>query len=549
MRNKEGIDELDIDDLYNNLKVFEADIKGSFGSSSNSPNVAFLFAKDTNSINEVNTTNGVSTTVGHSSLGQASSSSYTDDLMFLFFANQSNSPQLNDEDIEQIDHDDLEEMDLKWQVAMLSMRVKRFYKKTGRKLIYNGKEPVGNRNRDTRYRSRDNTRRTVPVETSDALVVQDNALIVQDGLGYDWSYIAQDEPTEFALMAYTSNSSGSDTKEKIAVLEFEVKDKDKTGLGYGDELNESDSEVLNSFFDSRSSDGDDNQTNDRFKKGNEYHAVPPPLTGNYMPPLADLSFAELDDSVYRTTTNKASASISNGEASVTQTSNIIVEVPKDNSVRTNEVLIEDWVSDHEDIFQSEDSQTTVKPSFKKIECTKAKNEPVKSDKQAVKSRMITQYPKEKVNTVRVNGVNTAGQTVVSTVKGNGVTAVKASADSSQQWLRSPREIDSFIFMHGNPQQALKYKGMFNSGCSRHMTGNKALLTDYQDIDGGFVAFGRSTKGGKITSIGKIRTNKIDFEDVFFMKELKFNLFSVSQMRDKKNSVLFTETECLVLSPD
>ncbi|GKE17033.1 putative ribonuclease H-like domain-containing protein, partial [Tanacetum coccineum] len=102
---------------------------------------------------------------------------------------------------------------------------------------------------------------------------------------------------------------------------------------------------------------------------------------------------------------------------------------------------------------------------------------------------------------------------------------------------------------GNPQQALKYKGMFNSGCSRHMTANKALLTDYQDIDGGFVAFGGSTRGGKITGIGKIRTNKIDFEDVFFVKELKFNLFSVSQMCDKKNSVLFTETECLVLSPD
>ncbi|GJS26485.1 hypothetical protein Tco_0487105 [Tanacetum coccineum] len=62
------------------------------------------------------------------------------------------------------------------------------------------------------FSSTDNTRRTVPVETSDALFVQDNALIVQDGLGYDWSYIAQDEPTEFALMAYTSNSLGSDTE-------------------------------------------------------------------------------------------------------------------------------------------------------------------------------------------------------------------------------------------------------------------------------------------------------------------------------------------------
>ncbi|GJT14112.1 putative ribonuclease H-like domain-containing protein [Tanacetum coccineum] len=89
----------------------------------------------------------------------------------------------------------------------------------------------------------------------------------------------------------------------------------------------------------------------------------------------------------------------------------------------------------------------------------------------------------------------------------------------------------------------------DSGCSRHMTGNKSFLTDYQEIDGGFVAFGGSPKGGKITRKGKIRTGKLDFEDVYFVKELKFNLFSVSQMCDKKNNVLFTETECLVLSPD
>ncbi|GKF75575.1 hypothetical protein Tco_0225019, partial [Tanacetum coccineum] len=61
MRNKDGIDDLDIDDLNNNLKVFEVDIKGSSESSSNSQNVAFLFAEDTSSSNEVNTTNSIST--------------------------------------------------------------------------------------------------------------------------------------------------------------------------------------------------------------------------------------------------------------------------------------------------------------------------------------------------------------------------------------------------------------------------------------------------------------------------------------------------------
>ncbi|GJT39725.1 putative ribonuclease H-like domain-containing protein [Tanacetum coccineum] len=82
-----------------------------------------------------------------------------------------------------------------------------------------------------------------------------------------------------------------------------------------------------------------------------------------------------------------------------------------------------------------------------------------------------------------------------------------------------------------------------------MTGNKSYLSDYEEIDGGFVAFRGDPKGGKITGKGKISTGKLDFEDVYFVKELKFNLFSVSQMCDKKNSVLFTDTECVVLSPD
>ncbi|GJS66618.1 putative ribonuclease H-like domain-containing protein [Tanacetum coccineum] len=520
-----------------------------------------------------------------------------DDLMFSFFANQSNSPQLNDEDLEQIDHDDLEEMDLKWQVDMLSMRVKRFYKKTRRKLTFNGKEPVdfdktkvecfnshrrghfarecraprnqGNKIGDAGYRSRDYTRRTIPVETCDALVVQDNALIVQDGLGYDWSYIAQDEPTEFALMAYTANSSS------------QLSSKDKTGLGYGDQLNKNDSsgsKLFNSVFDSRSSDGDNNQTNDRFKKDNGYHVVPPPLTGNYMPPLADLSFAGLKDSVYRPTTNKTSASVSHVEANITPPSNASVEMPRVEYVRPSRVIIKDWVSDEEDIFQSNDLQATDKPNLKMIKFTNARNESVKP-KQTEKPRITTQNPKvdrrdwngkmtqklglgfgftkkacfvygsynhlikdydfhekkiDKKFVLKNMGKNTGQreirlvwnsvqrinhqnkfvpsivltrQTAVNTIKGTRVTAVKASA--GYVWRPKITDLNnvskdnsgSWVSKRGNPQQALKNKGIFDSGCSRHMTGNKDFLTDYQDIDGG-------TRG-----------------------------------------VLFTETECLVLSLD
>nr|GEU53326.1 ribonuclease H-like domain-containing protein [Tanacetum cinerariifolium] len=343
--------------------------------------------EDTNSINEVNTANGISTAAGHSSSDQ-----------------------------EQIDHDDLEEMDLKWQVAMLSMRVKRFYKKTGRKLNFNSKEPV----------CFDKTK----VECFNC-----------------------HRRGHFARECRAPRNQGN-----INGDASQLSTKDKTSLGYVDQLSESDSEVLPSVFDSRSSDGDDNQTNDMFKKDDVYHAVPPPLTGNYMPPLADLSFAGLNDSVYRPTANKTSASISKGEPSVIKTSNISVEMPKVDYVRTSGVIIKDWFSDDEDtlVDSQEDSQTTVKPSFKKIELTKARNEYVKSDKQADKPKMVTQkdkvdrkdwngnltqksrpfykstvlntmISKKTVNTVRVNGVNTAGQTVVSIVEGNGVTAVKTSA--------------------------------------------------------------------------------------------------------------------------
>nr|GEW11450.1 ribonuclease H-like domain-containing protein [Tanacetum cinerariifolium] len=117
-------DTLSMDDLYNNLKVYEAEIKGQSRSSSNNQNVAFVSLNNTSSTNEaINTTHNVSAA---SSQGQASASTYANDVMFSFFANQSNSSQLDNEDLEQIDTDDLEEMDLKWQVAMLTMRVKIF---------------------------------------------------------------------------------------------------------------------------------------------------------------------------------------------------------------------------------------------------------------------------------------------------------------------------------------------------------------------------------------------------------------------------------------
>ncbi|GKF06485.1 hypothetical protein Tco_0037153 [Tanacetum coccineum] len=113
---------------------------------------------------------------------------------------------------------------------------------------------------------------------------------------------------------------------------------------------------------------------------------------------------------------------------------------------------------------------------------------------------------------------------------------------------SPNTMVDPILEIDYPHRALKNKGIVDSGCSRHMTGNKACLAEFQDFNGGPVIF-RGSKG-YITGKGKIKTGKLDFEDVCFLKELQhFNLFSVSQICDKKNKVLFTDSECLVLSPE
>ncbi|GJZ30675.1 putative ribonuclease H-like domain-containing protein [Tanacetum coccineum] len=102
-------------------------------------------------------------------------------------------------------------------------------------------------------------------------------------------------------------------------------------------------------------------------------------------------------------------------------------------------------------------------------------------------------------------------------------------------------------MEGKPQQ--DDKGFVDSGCSRHMTMNIAYLLDFKEFDGGYVAFGGGAYGGRITGKGTLKTDSLNFEDVYFVNKLKFNLFSVSQMYDKKNHVFFTDTECLVLSPN
>ncbi|GJU73226.1 hypothetical protein Tco_1264631 [Tanacetum coccineum] len=110
---------MSLDDLFNNLKVYESEVKGTSSSTTNSHNVAFLSSGSTNSATRVvNIAQGVNTA---STQGAADSST-------TITTNQ---------------HDDLEEMDLRWNITMLTIRARRFLKNTGRKLDMSNKERIG----------------------------------------------------------------------------------------------------------------------------------------------------------------------------------------------------------------------------------------------------------------------------------------------------------------------------------------------------------------------------------------------------------------------
>ncbi|GKB82676.1 retrovirus-related pol polyprotein from transposon TNT 1-94 [Tanacetum coccineum] len=131
---------------------------------------------------------------------------------------------------------------------------------------------------------------------------------------------------------------------------------------------------------------------------------------------------------------------------------------------------------------------------------------------------------QRVNTVSGKKFNTARpKAVVNAVKGNNVNAVKASAC----WVWKPK---TKVLDHGNPQIDLQDQGVIDSGCSRHMTGNMSYLTDYEEIDGGYVAFGGNPKGGKITGKGKF-DGKAD-EGFFVRYSLNSKAFKVFNIRTR-----------------
>nr|GEW74973.1 hypothetical protein [Tanacetum cinerariifolium] len=384
------------------------------------------------------------------------------------------------------------EMDLKWQMAMLTVRARRFLQRTGRNFGANGPTSMGfdmskvkcynchrkghfarecSSPKDTRRNvSAEPQRRNVPVETSTS-----NALVSQcDGVGsYDWSLQAEEEPTNYALMAFTSLSSSSSDNE----LSPTKHDKDLS----------------------------------------HSHRPSAPIIEDWVSNLEDDSEAELPHNAPSFV--QPTKQVKTPRPSVKPFGNSIpaanhkttIPKPKTHGYSRNRMACFVLLT-----------KTKLVPLLAARPITTAVFHPYVTRPRPAKTIFTKPHspPRRHINR-RPTPKPSNFLPKVTTVKAPKV----------------------------NPQHALKDKGVIDSGCSRQMTGNMSYLSDFEEINGGYVSFGGNPKGGKISGKGKIRTRKLVFDDVYFVKELKFNLFSISEMCDKKNNVLFTDIKCIVLSPE
>nr|GEW24707.1 reverse transcriptase domain-containing protein [Tanacetum cinerariifolium] len=435
-----------------------------------------------------------------------------DAVIYSFFACQLNSPQLDNEDLKQIDADDLEEMNLKWQMAMLTMRARRFLYRTGRNLDANGTSAIG-----------------FDMSKVECYNCHRRGHFARECMSpRDTSFQADEEPTNYALMAFTSSSLssslGSDNEaalcskaclesvearlviyqqnenvfeEDIKLLKLDVmlrdnalvelrkrfekakKERDElkhtlekfqtssknlskplesqiidqTGLRY-------DNQVFNStVFDCvelNSSESDESVptslVHDRYKSGEGYHVVPPPYTGTFMPLKPDLVFYDAP------TTSETFLNVFKVEPSTTKpTKDMTYVKPADHPKQAENLRTDNPKS------RGHKHRWNRKACF----VCKSLNHLIKD---------YDYYEKQMVQ--------------------------------KPVWNYAMRTLSYLFDVHGNPQEALQDKGVIDSGCSRHMTENISYLSDFEEINKGYVAFGGNPKGGKITGKGFQKENNM-----------------------------------------
>nr|GFA77494.1 putative ribonuclease H-like domain-containing protein [Tanacetum cinerariifolium] len=278
---------------------------------------------------------------------------------------------------------------------------------------------------------------------------------------------------------------------------------------------------FNSGSDNEECDLEDTAVNDRYVEG--MHAVPPPMTRNYMPsgPDVEIDYSKFTYGPKQTSVDELDAKTSEytsckSDSSVEPSTSVPEPVVNESKVVTepkavckpkvwiDDPIIEEYESDSDDDSVSNVQENIEKPSFAFTDSVKH----VKSPKENVKETGTpNNYPKLE---------------------------------------KHDRHNYNWRYKRNSWKKVSKY----NSGSKirKNVKDPLAHLANYQEFKGGSIAFGGSN--GRITGKGKIKAGRLDFKDVYYVEELKhYNLFSLSQMCDKKNKVLFTDTDCLVMSPD
>ncbi|GJW47947.1 ribonuclease H-like domain-containing protein [Tanacetum coccineum] len=360
-RNKADLDTMSMDDIYNNLKVYEPEVKGMSSSSSSTQNMAFVSSSNNNtsSTNEaVNTAHGVSTASTQvNSSNSTNIDNLSDVVICALFASQPNSPQLVHEDLQQIHLDDMEEMDLRWQMTILTMRARRFLKNTGRKLTVNSNETMsGQAEEGPNYALVAFSSSSSDSEVSNESICSKSCLKTIESqndqllkdlkkpelmvLEYKTGLKSVEEKLEvYKANEYIYSQDIKGLKFKIHIGEITIRDlrkkletvqKEKDDIKLNVDKFEHASKSLNKLIEC--------QIVDNCKKGlgyENYNAVPPPYTGNVMPPTPDLSFTGLDEFVNEPVVENCKVMSSEEEPKV---------------VRKNDdaLIFEEWVSDDEE---------------------------------------------------------------------------------------------------------------------------------------------------------------------------------------------------------
>ncbi|GJU98386.1 hypothetical protein Tco_1327657 [Tanacetum coccineum] len=540
MRTKPGVDSLSFDDLYNNLRVFENDVKGSTASSSSTQNVVFV-SENTSSTNNVSTAYGVSNPSDH-------------------------------EDLEQLDEINLEEMDLKWQVAMISMRMKKFYKKAvvTRQGLFERRAEKPREIKIVRGEMLGTLEIRIGEDLSQTQRQYTQALkkVEAQLVAHQQGQLWYEEKIRFMKIDLDDKTDVLTYHKKLlaeAVERKEMSANDKFGLGYGDYRYDGilsyENEVLQSVFMNKESDLENQPLYDRFVTAEGMHVVPPPMTGNYMPSGPDI---EIDYSQFTYGPKQSQPSESETQTSDFDTceSNCsdetheslpepavnepkVVSQPK---VWSDAPIIEEYESDSKDEHVSLLTEEQETPSFAnqqvktpretvKNQFTHSKNPKVDKkglgygfttkacfvcgslshlirdcdfhEKRMAKQAELNNSMRKKSsqreirpiwnNVQRVNHQNQFVPTAVLTRTGKILvnTAITKGTNNlvllggKGKLLLSPQQVvigdqkgitstksPNTMVDQDYPHRALQNKGIVDSGCSRHMIGNKAYLADY-----------------------------------------------------------------------